>query len=129
MRNKDIVINGQQITIREKKIKVLKNDTMEKLPKAFEAIQAASMGAELVDALQVQIKEFFPELKDIDLEDCYPSEIEEFLEAWSDVNFTGLKRLFGPLMSLVTLGQPKPESGSGSALGNLITGKSSLFQN
>ena len=129
MRIKEIEIGGQKVTIKEKKIKTLKNETLAQLPKAFEAIKAASMGAELVDALQFQVKEFFPELKDIDLEECYPSEIEEFLEAWSDVNFTGLKRLFGPLMSLAMLGQPKPESGSESALGNLITGKISPSQN
>ena len=123
MRIKEIVIGGQQITIKEKKIKVIKNDTMEKLPKAFEAIQSVSMGAELVDALQVQLKEFFPELKNIDLEDCYPSEIEDFLEAWSDVNFTGLKRLFGPLMSLAQMGQRGQGSDSEKVLGSLITGK------
>ena len=123
MRSKDIVIGGQQVTIKEKKIKTLKEETFTKLPKAFEAIKAASMGEELVDALQLQVKEFFPELKDIDLEDCYPSEIEEFLEAWSDVNFTGLKRLFGPLMSLAQMGQRGQGSDSEKVLGSLITGK------
>lgn len=123
MRSKTVQIGGKTVVINEQKIKQLKDETIAKLPGAFEALQAVSIGAAFVEALENQVMEFFPELKNVDIEDCYPSEIEEFLEAWSDVNFTGLKRLFGPLMFLANLGKQVPEFDSGNPLVSLITGK------
>jgi len=42
----------------------------------------------------------FPELTADDVKNAYPSELETLLEAFVEVNFTGIKRLIGPLMGL-----------------------------
>lgn len=122
MRSKTVLINDKSITINEKKIKVLKNEILPKLEPAWQAI-AGGDTSELIDKFGEQLQEVFPELKQVDFEECYPSEIEAFVEAWIEVNFTGLKRLVGPLMSLVKMGQHMPGFGSVSASASPTTGR------
>ena len=123
MRTKTVTIADVNIIISEYKIKKLKEEVLPKLGPAWNALKDVDT-AKIIDALGDQFKVIFPELKNIDLDDCYPSEIENFVEAWIEVNFTGLKRLVGPLLYFVKLGSPKQGSDSENPLASLITGKS-----
>jgi hypothetical protein len=121
MRTKNVTIAGKDIAIREQKIKDLKG----LIPKIGTAWTDLSKGdiSGIVDRFGDQLSEVFPELKGVELDELYPSELETFVEAWIEVNFTGVKRLLGPLLSLAKLGQDKLASDSGGPLGNLTTGK------
>ena len=108
MRHKNVKLAEKEIVIKEMKIKQIKNELLPKISPAWDIITQGET-SEMVTRIGDQLSEIFPELKDVDLDDCYPSEIEEFIEAWIDVNFTGLKKLFGPVMSLAKMGQLKQE--------------------
>ena len=127
MRKKTIKIGGKTVTIQEQKIKDLKENLLPNIMQAWRAIQERDM-AEIVDAIGEQLPTICPELQGIDLDDCYPSEIEAFVEAWVDVNFSGLKRVAGPVMSFVKMVLQRPGSDSGSLLDSLTTGKDSQSQ-
>lgn len=122
MRTKTVSLSGKEIVIREQLIKQLKNDTLSKIEPAWEALKVTDMSG-VIGALGDQIKVIFPEIKGVDLDECYPSEVEAFLEAWIEVNFTGLKRLLGPLLSLVKVGLQQQGLDSENPLASLITGK------
>lgn len=122
MRTKTLTIADTTITISEYKIKKLKEEVLPKLGPAWSALKDVDT-ANIIDAIGDQFKVIFPELKNIDIDDCYPSEIENFVEAWIEVNFTGLKRLVGPLLYFAKLGSPKQGSDSENPLASLITGK------
>lgn len=122
MRTKTVSLSGKEIVIREQLIKQLKNDTLPKIEPAWEALKVTDMSG-VIGALGDQIKVIFPEIKGVDLDECYPSEVEAFLEAWIEVNFTGLKRLLGPLLSLVKVGLQQQGLDSENPLASLITGK------
>jgi len=107
MRAKNIAVAGKDIVIRELKIKEIKDNFLPKIEPAWDSI-AKSDFTGVIDCLGEQIVNIFPELAGIDIEECYPSELEVFLEAWIEVNFSGVKRLLGPLLSLVKQGQLKP---------------------
>jgi len=127
MRKKQIEMAGTIVYLQEQKIKELKK-LVPKLEPALEAITKVDT-ALIVDALEGQMHEIFPELKDVDLEECYPSEIEEFVEAWIEVNFTGVKRLLAPVLSLANLGSAKLDSDLGSVLDSQTIGKGYLSPN
>jgi hypothetical protein len=59
---------------------------------------------EIIPVFEDKLVEFFPELTPADIEESYPSEIEALVEAWIAVNFTGLKKIFKPLLSLAQMG-------------------------
>ena len=122
MRSKAVKIDNKTITLNEQKIKVLKGEILPKIAPAWKAIIDGDT-SEMVDKLGEQLQEIIPELKQIKIEDCYPSEIEAFLEAWIDVNFTGLKRLVGPLLSLVKMGLHLPGSGLANVSDSPTIGK------
>jgi hypothetical protein len=106
MRSKNVTIAGKDIVIRERKIKDIKESLIPKIGTAWGEISKGDITG-IVDRLGEQIVDVFPELQGIDIEECYPSELEVFVEAWVDTNFTGVKRLLGPLLSLAKLGQDK----------------------
>jgi len=108
MRTESVNIAGQNIVIREMKIKDIKNTLMPKIEPAWQAITDGEI-ADVINVLGEQMIKIFPELEPINIDECYPSEIEAFMEAWINVNFTGIKRLYGPLLSLVIKDKPKPE--------------------
>jgi hypothetical protein len=122
MRTKSIEIAGKQIIIRESKIKEIKENLIPRIGTAWTEISKGDISG-IVDRFGDQLSEVFPELKGVEIEDLYPSELEVFVEAWVDVNFTGVRKLLGPLLSLAKLGQDKLVSDSGGPLGSLTTGK------
>jgi len=128
MRTKIVTLNGSAITIKELKIKELKTNVLPKLEPAFKALMSGEV-SDVLDTFGEQLKDFFPDLKDVDLDECYPSEVEAFLEAWVDVNFTGLRRLLEQVLYFARAGLQQQGSDSENPLGSLITGKSSQSPN
>jgi hypothetical protein len=108
MRTESVTIAGNTVIIREKLIEEIEEQLLPKVEKAWEAIKARDIMG-VISELADQAGEVFPELKGIDIRKCYPSEIEEFAEKWLDVNFSGLRRLIGPVLSLVV--KEKPQQG------------------
>ena len=102
MRTETIIMGGQTVVINEMKIKDIKNNILPKLEPAWDKIMQ-SESINVVDAVSQQIKDIVPELSGIDFDECYSSEIEAFWEAWINVNFFGLKRLYPLLSSLPTM--------------------------
>jgi hypothetical protein len=127
MRTKNVTIAGVEITIKEYKIKKLKEEIFSKIGPVWNALKDIET-SKIIDGIGDQFKVIFPEFAGVDIDECYPSEIEAFVEAWIEVNFTGLKRLLGPVLYFAKLGLPKQGSGSENPLASLITGKISASQ-
>ena len=102
MRTKIVEVAGKQITIRERKIKELDN-LMDKLN--FDKILAANNFKDVKGAFTGILKEklpaIFPEIKEDDINEAYPSEIEELVGGFIEVNFTGMKKVITPMYSLM----------------------------
>lgn len=109
MRTQTVRMGDKDIFIREMKIKDIKENLLPKLEPAWQAI-VESETANMLDIVTGQVKDIVPELQGVDLDDCYPSEIEAFWEAWINVNFTGVKRLLELAPSLPMTGLLKSES-------------------
>jgi hypothetical protein len=101
MRTENVTVAGIAVTVRERKIKELKElaitlginqDLMKLAPSA--------MYDKVKDLFYNQVSVIFPELKGTDLEEAYPSELENLVNAFLDVNFTGAKKVAIPLLSL-----------------------------
>lgn len=127
MRKKTVSIGGKTVTIQEQKIKDLKQRLLPDVVTAWGAIKERDM-SEIIYVIGEQLPNICPELQGINLDECYPSEVETFVEAWVDVNFSGLKRVAGPVMSFVKMVLQRPVSDSGSLLDSLTIGKDSQSQ-
>jgi len=107
-RSKIVTINGKQITVKEHKIKELREEIIPKITAVLDTQEIASKGIkDLVPIFESKIVEFFPKVTEADIDESYPSEIEALIEAWVEVNFTGLKKLYRPLLSLAQMGMVK----------------------
>lgn len=100
MRTQTVNIGGQNVIIREMLIKDIKQNLLPKIEPAYNAIISGQV-KDVVDNLGDQMQDIIPELAAVNLDECYPSEVESFIEAWINVNFTGLKRILKPLLSLL----------------------------
>ena len=123
MRTRTVEIAGKSIVIREMKIKDIKTNLIPKIEPAWETITSGEI-TDVIDNLGEQIAEIFPELKGVDIDECFPSEIEAFVEAWLDVNFFGIRRVAGQLVSLVKLAPPKQGQDAAGPSDSPNTGKS-----
>lgn len=123
MRTRTVEIAGKSIVIREMKIKDIKTNLIPKIEPAWETITSGEI-TDVIDNLGEQMAEIFPELKGIDIDECFPSEIEAFVEAWLDVNFFGIRRVAGQLLSLVKLAPPKQGQDAAGPSDSPNTGKS-----
>ena len=123
MRTRTVEIAGKSIVIREMKIKDIKTNLIPKIEPAWGAITSGDI-TDVIDNLGEQIAEIFPELKGVDIDECFPSEIEAFVEAWLDVNFFGVRRVAGQLLSLVKLAPPKQGQDAAGPSDSPNTGKS-----
>lgn len=104
-RSKVVTVNGKQITVKEYKIKELREDFLPKLASVLDMQELAGKEMkDLVPLFESKLAEFFPELTEADIEESYPSEIEALIEALIEVNFTGLKKIYQPLLSLARAG-------------------------
>lgn len=107
MRTKTVKIAEKEVIVREKKIKELK-DLLENNKNIFEDLLKSNSvedGLNAINALLFdKIKEIFPTITDDDIEEAVPSEVEELINAFIDVNFTGVKKVATLLMKLVFQG-------------------------
>ncbi|RJQ25445.1 MAG: hypothetical protein C4589_11280 [Peptococcaceae bacterium] len=107
-RSKVVTINGKQITVKEHKIKELREEVIPKLSIVMDAQELAGKGIkDMVPVFEAKIAELFPEVTEADVDESYPSEVEALIEAWVEVNFTGLKKIYKPLLSLAQMGIAK----------------------
>lgn len=108
MRNKTVTVNGKQIVVKEKRVSELRNDV---LPKVINLIDGDELkGTELnniLPLLEEKISEFFPDLSPDDVDNAYPSEIEDLIRAFIDVNFAGLKKIIPLASGLLKIGMSK----------------------
>jgi hypothetical protein len=59
------------------------------------------------DLLYKKLPVIFPDISKDDIKNAYMSELEQLIEVFVEVNFTGLKRLIKPLMNLIQAGLPQ----------------------
>lgn len=103
MRVKTVKFAGKDITIREYKIKEL-NELVDKIGTGFDSLVKANEFADaknaIIDILKDKLTIIFPTITKEDIDEAYPSEIEELIGGFIDVNFTGLKKVVLPLLKL-----------------------------
>jgi len=108
MRNKTVDFAGKKIRVEEKRIGELEKIIADLFPESKGNIQKVDLGKLLeqagFDLLYKKLPVIFPDITKEDVKNAYMSELEELIEVFIDVNFTGVKRLIGPLMTLVQAG-------------------------
>ncbi len=112
MRTKTITFGGKKLRIEESRISELEQIVTKLFPESKGKITDISLDSIMdqvgFDLFYDKIPLIFPELTADDVKNAYPSEIEALLEAFVDVNFTGVKKLIGPLMDLLQVGMVQP---------------------
>mgnify|MGYP006894314445 CR=1 FL=1 len=108
MRNKTIEFAGKKIRIEEKRIGELEKIVADVFPESkgnVSKIKIEKLIEQIgFDLLYDKLPLIIPEITADDVKNAYPSEIEALLEAFVDVNFTGVKKLIRPLMNLMQIG-------------------------
>jgi Ca2+-binding EF-hand superfamily protein len=108
MRNKTVEFAGKKIRVEEKRIGELEKIVAELFPESKGNIQKVDLSKLLeqagFDLLYEKLPIIIPDITKDDVKNSYMSELEALVEAFVDVNFTGIKRLVGPLMNLIQAG-------------------------
>jgi hypothetical protein len=102
MRVREITFTGKKITLREKRIKELKSLYAE-LNINFDGIfktEAKDLVDTLINILGDKINLIAEGITKEDIEEAYPSDLEELIGAFIDINFFGLKKVISPLLQL-----------------------------
>ena len=112
MRNKIVSFAGKEIRVEEKRIGELEKIVAALFPESKGNIQKINLGKLLeqagFDLLYKKLPVIFPDITEEDVKNAYMSELERLIDVFVEVNFTGLKRLMKPLMSLIQAGlQPR----------------------
>ena len=108
MRNKTVEFAGKKIRVEEKRIGELEKIVAELFPESKGNIQKIDLGKLLeqvgFDLLYKKLPVIFPDITKEDVKNAYMSELEQLIEVFVEVNFTGLKRLIKPMMGLIQAG-------------------------
>ena len=108
MRNKTVDFAGKKIRVEEKRIGELEKIIADLFPESKGNIQKVDLGKLLeqvgFDLLYKKLPIIFPDITEDDVKNAYMSELEQLIEVFVEVNFTGLKRLIKPLMNLIQAG-------------------------
>ncbi|WP_027309360.1 hypothetical protein [Caloramator sp. ALD01] len=100
---KIIEFAGKKISVREMKIKEL-NQMFEMIGTDIEKIISVNgvidLKNSLIDILKDKLPLIFKEIKESDIEEAYPSEVEELITVFIEQNFFGLKKIFGFMLKL-----------------------------
>lgn len=103
-RTQEVKIADKLITVSELRVRDLK-ETISKVLKTDIKLSSSPTVEEVKEALvggfQGMLQTIAPELTDEDLENAYPSELEQLVEAFINANFTGLKKVLKPLSGLM----------------------------
>lgn len=112
MRTKTITFAGKKLRIEESRISELEGIVAKLFPESKGKITDIKLDSLMeqigFELFYDKIPILFPDLTTDDVKNAYPSEIEQLLEAFAEVNFTGVKRLIGPLMKLLQIGIVQP---------------------
>lgn len=116
MRTKSITFAGKKLRIEENRISELEDMVKKLFPESKGKITDIKLDS-LMDQIGFElfyekVPILFPELTADDVKNAYPSELETLLEAFVEVNFTGVKKLIGPLMNLMQVGMQPGAPGS-----------------
>lgn len=108
MRDKTVEFAGKKIRVEEKRIGELEKIVADLFPESKGNIQKVDLNKILeqvgFDLLYEKLPIIIPDIAKDDVKNAYMSELEALVEAFIDVNFTGIKRLVGPLMNMVQAG-------------------------
>lgn len=108
MRNETVSFAGKKIRVEERRIGELEKLIVELFPESKGDIRNIDLSKLIEGAgfelLYKKLPKLFPELTKDDIKNAYMSELEQLLEVFIDVNFTGLKRLVKPFMGLIQAG-------------------------
>lgn len=108
MRNKTVSFAGKDIRVEEKKIGELHQVVATLFPESEGDIRKIDLDkiVERVgfDLLYDEIPKLIPSVSRSDIENAYVSEVEDLIEAFVDVNFTGIKKLLKPLIAIMQAG-------------------------
>ena len=98
MRTKIVKVADKDILIQEKtigEIKRIVNDLNIDFSKLMQAeIEKDNFLNEVLLIIQDRIEILFPQLKDIDMDNVYISELEGLIDGFLEVNFSMLKKVF-----------------------------------
>lgn len=118
MRTKTITLAGKKLRIEESRLSELEQIMAKLFPESKGKVFDINLGSLMeqvgFDLFYDKIPAIFPDLTADDVKNAYPSEIEALLEAFIEVNFTGIKRLIGPLMEFMKIGISQPGALDGS---------------
>lgn len=107
MKSTVVKINGKDIIILEKKNKEIQQlisrytKELENLPLGNSIITLLNS---LDDFLNEKMLEIIPEITQNDLDEAYPSEIAEAIDAFVTLNFPLARRFGGPMLSMMSAG-------------------------
>ena len=108
MRNKTVEFAGKKIRVEEKRIGELEKIVAVLFPESKGNIQKIDLSKLLeqagFDLLYKKLPVIFPDITKEDVKNAYMSELEQLIEVFVEVNFTGLKRLIKPMMGLIQAG-------------------------
>ena len=108
MRNKTVEFAGKKIRVEEKRIGELEKIVAVLFPESKGNIQKINLNKLLeqagFDLLYKKLPVIFPDITKEDVKNAYMSELEQLIEVFVEVNFTGLKRLIKPMMGLIQAG-------------------------
>ena len=104
MRTKIVKVANKEILIQEKtigEIKKLVNELNMDFSKLMETeINKEGFLNDVFGILQDKIEVIFPQLKDIDMDNVYISELEALIDGFLEVNFLMMKKVF---MKVITM--------------------------
>ena len=116
MRNKVVKFAGKEIRVEEKRIGELEKVVATLFPESKGNLSKIDLSKLLegagFDLLYKKLPIVIPDITKDDVKNAYMSEIEALVEAFIDVNFTGVKKLIGPLMNLMQIGMQPGAPGS-----------------
>jgi hypothetical protein len=103
MRSVSVKVAGKDVTVRELKIKEL-TELVEKIGGDIEGIIGADSADEfktvILKLLYDKLPIIFPTLTKEDIDEAYPSELEELIGGFVNSNFFGVKKVVGEFLKL-----------------------------
>lgn len=107
MRTQQITINNKIINVNEKRVSELKNlfttvaGEADTVMKANSTSDLANVANDLLGSKLITI---FPELTQDDIDNAYPSELEDLVGAFINVNFSGIRKVAAPFTGMILKG-------------------------
>lgn len=107
MKNKVVKIGDKEIIVVERRIKELK-ELFKNFSGSFKGFLETDLKDKTTDdvvelvisEMESKITLVFTQLTAEDIDNAYPSEISELIEAFIDINFTGAKKVISQVMKL-----------------------------